>query len=94
MIEVGFGTSEFVSYILVITNTQGDELWKGQIEAKEVISVEGSASLELENGRMSNAAVEVLRKLPTYYARWEVMGKDVTYEPSRLITSESVVQNP
>lgn len=93
MIEVGFGTSEYVSYLLTITNTQGVTLWEGQIEAKEVINAEGSASLGLEHGGLPRSAIEVLRKLPTYYSSWEVMGKDVTYEPSRLIASESVKQN-
>ena len=85
MIEVGFGTSEYVSYLLTITNSQGEELWKGQVEAKEE-----SSALIPEQGRLPNDLVEILKKLPMYHATWELMGKDVTYDPSRLIASESM----
>jgi hypothetical protein len=74
-----------VSYILTITNSQGEELWEGQIEGKE----EGSALIP-EGGRLPNHLIDILKKLPVYHASWEVMGKDVTYDPSRLIASESV----
>ena len=85
MIEVGFGTSEYVSYLLTITNSQGEELWEGQVEAKEQDS-----ALVPEDGRLPVDLIEILKKLPMYHASWELMGKDVTYDPSRLIASESV----
>jgi len=84
-IEVGFGTSEYVSYLLTITNSEGEELWEGQIEAKEE-----SGALIPEGQRLPVDLIEILKKLPMYHATWELMGKDVTYDPSRLIASESV----
>ena len=84
-IEVGFGTSEYVSYLLTIINSQGEELWEGQVDAKEE-----NSSLVPEGGRLPNDLIDILSKLPMYHARWEPLGKDVTYEPSRLIASESM----
>lgn len=86
MIEVGFGTSEYVSYLLTITNSEGKELWEGQVEAKEE-----NSSLVPEGGRLPVDLIDILKKLPVYYAKWEPMGVDVTHDPSRLIASESVV---
>lgn len=84
-IEVGVGTSEYVSYLLTITNSEGVELWEGQVEAKE----ENSALIP-EGNRLPVELIEILRKLPQYYARWEPLGRDVTYDPSRLIADKSV----
>jgi len=77
-IEVGVGTSEYVSYVLTILNTQNDVLWEGQVEAKEVINSEEQLALEFENG-MPHSVMMAIRSLPTYHASWEVMGKDVTH---------------
>lgn len=88
-IEVGHGTSEYISYLLTLTNSQGEELWEGQIEGKEVTNADGNLALQFEAGGLPRDLVDVLRKLPTYYSRWEVMGKDVTYEPSRLVAENS-----
>lgn len=93
MIEIGIGTSEYISYIVTITNTEGVELWEGQVEGKETKNADGNLALQFESVGLPNDLVDILRKLPTYYSKWKVMGKDVTYEPSRLIDSESVVSN-
>ena len=78
LVEVGLGTSEYVSYILTILNTQDEVLWEGQVEAKEVINSEEKLALEFENG-LPHAVMMVIRSLPTYHAKWKVMGKDVTH---------------
>ena len=93
MIEIGVGTSEYTTHILTIMNTQGVELWEGFVDAKEITNPNGELALVPEGGHLPNDLVEILRKLPAYHSSWKEAWEDVTHDPSRLIASESVVNN-
>ena len=93
MIEIGIGTSEYVTYILTVMDTQGVELWSGFVNAKEITNPDGNLALIPEGGHLPNDLVEILSKLVAYYSTWKEAWEDVTHEPSRLIESESVVSN-
>ena len=92
MIEIGIGTSEYTTHILTVMDTQGVELWSGFIDAKEVTNPDGQLALVSE-GRFPNDLVEILKTLTAYHSEWKPAWEDVTYKPSRLIESESVVSN-
>jgi len=89
-IEVGFGTSEYTTHILTILNSEGEVLWEGHVDGKEATDENGNIALLPEGGRLPSPLIEILRKLPVYHARWEEAWKDVTYDPSRLISSQSM----
>lgn len=93
MIEIGFGTSEYTTHILTVMNTQGVMLWEGFIDAKEVTNPDGQLALVPEGGYLPPDLVEILRTLVAYHSTWKEAWEDVTYDPSRLIASESVVNN-
>lgn len=88
MIEIGFGTSEYVTYILTIMNTQGDELWEGFINAKEMTDPNGQLALVPEGNRIPNDLVEILSKLVAYHSAWKEAWEDVTYKPKSVVDDE------
>ena len=92
MIEIGVGTSEYVTYILTIMNTQGVELWSGFIDAKEITNPDGQLALVSES-RFPNDLVEILKTLTAYHSEWKPAWEDITHKPSRLVESESVVSD-
>ena len=93
MIEIGFGTSEYTTHILTVMNTQGVVLWEGFVDGKEVTYPTGELALVPEGGHLPPDLIDILSKLPTYHSKWKEAWEDVTYDPSRLIASESVVEN-
>ena len=87
MIEVGVGTSEFVTYIMKFTNSDGEVLWEGFVDGKPVQAPDGSWGVTPK--ALPRDLFDILRTIPVYHAEWVEAWEDVTHAPERLVAESS-----